>query len=198
MPLINSPSGYGSLTKLLHWLIVILFAFQYVSAAIMIRTPADGTILGLTHATSFNWHKSIGLMVLLVTIARLVNRRLGALPPWAPTLSEVEKLIIHRAEQLLYLAMLTMPLSGLLYVFAGGYGVQLFGLYDLPNPIGVAPFLAALAKWLHVGGAMLLLLPLGAHLGIVLGHHFGLNDRLIMRMWPAKSTTSNLKPNARI
>jgi cytochrome b561 len=187
MPLINSPSGYGALTKFFHWLIVILFAFQYVSAVIMLRTPADGAVLGLTQDATYNWHKSVGLIALLVTIARLINRRFGQLPPWAPTVTEVEKRIIHRAEQLLYLAMLVMPLSGLLYVFAGGYGVKLFGVFDLPNPIGTAPSLAALAKWTHVASAMLLLLPLGAHLGIVLGHHFGLNDRLINRMWPARA-----------
>ncbi len=189
MALINSSGGYGSLTKLFHWLIALLFALQYVSAAVMLRTPANGTLLGLTQDTSYNWHKSIGLIALIVTLARLINRRFGELPPWAPGISEVEKIIIHRAEQLLYAAMLIMPLSGLTYVFAGGFGVRLFGLIDLPNLIGSSPTLAVIAKWTHVASAMLLLLPLGAHLGLVLGHHFGLKDRLIKRMLPAREQT---------
>lgn len=186
MAMINSSRGYGSLTKLFHWLIVVLFALQYVSSIIMLRTPPDGTTLGLTQDMAFNWHKSIGLIALIVAIARLVNRRIGTLPPWAPGIIESEKIIIHRAEQLLYVAMLVMPLSGLVYVFAGGFGVRLFGLVDLPNPIGSAPGLAAIAKWTHVASAFLLLLPLGAHLGLVLAHHFGLKDRLINRMLPAR------------
>ena len=186
MGLLNSPAGYGSLTKLLHWLIAALFLLQYVSAAVMLRTPADGTTLAATQATWFNWHKSLGLLALLLALARLLNRRAGTLPPWAPTLSPLEQQIIHRAEQLLYFAMLVMPVSGFLYVMAGGFGVRLFGLVDLPNPIGVSPPLAALAKWTHVAAAHLLLLPLGAHLALVLGHHFGLKDRLIARMLPKR------------
>ncbi len=186
MQLLNSSSGYGALTKLLHWLIAALFALQYASAIIMLRVPAEATTLGVTQAEYYNWHKSLGLLALLLTIARLVNRRSGALPPWAPTLTPLEQVMVHRAEQLLYAAMLVMPLSGLVYVMAGGYGVRLFGIFDLPNPIGSAPRLAVLAQWLHVASAILLLLPLGLHLGLVLGHHFGLKDRLISRMLPGR------------
>jgi len=184
MPILHSMLGYGALTKLFHWLIVLLFALQYLSAKIMLHTPEQATTLGLDQATYFNWHKSLGLMALAVAVARLLNRRAGKLPPWAPTLAAVEKMIIHRTEQLLYTAMFILPLSGFLYVMAGGYGVLLFGLIALPNPIPPSPLLASAAKWVHVAGAMLLLLPLGAHLGLVLGHHFGLKDRLIDRMLP--------------
>ena len=71
---------------------------------------------------------------------------------------------------------------------AGGYGVLLFGLIALPNPIPSSPLVASAAKWVHVASAMLLLLPLGSHLGLVLGHHFGLKDRLIARMLPGGSS----------
>jgi cytochrome b561 len=188
MPVLNSALGYGALTKLFHWLIVLLFALQYASALIMLRTPAEATTLGLGQAAYYNWHKSIGLVALAVAVARLLNRSIGALPPWAPTLTALEQTIIHRAEQLLYAAMLVMPLSGFLYVMAGGYGVILFGLFDLPNPIPLSPVLAAAAKWVHVATAILLLLPLGTHLGLVLGHHYGLKDRLMHRMLPARSS----------
>jgi len=186
MMIVNSNLGYGALTKLFHWLIVLLFVFQYFSAPIMLRTPAEATTLGLGQATYYNWHKSLGLVGLIIAIARLVNRRTGELPPWAPTLTALEQMIIHRVEQLLYAAMLIMPLSGFIYVMAGGYGVLLFGLFELPNPIPSSTVIAAFAKWVHVAGALLLLLPLGTHLGLVLGHHFGLKDRLIDRVLPGR------------
>jgi cytochrome b561 len=188
MPILNSTLGYGALTKLFHWLIALLFALQYLSAMIMLRTPAEATTLGMDQATYYNWHKSLGLVALAVAVARLLNRRTGTLPRWAPTLTALEQTIIHRAEQLLYAAMFIMPVSGLLYVMAGGYGVRLFGTFDLPNPVPSSPLLAAAAKWVHVASAMLLLLPLGTHLGLVLGHHFGLKDRLIDRMLPVRSS----------
>jgi cytochrome b561 len=192
MPILNSTLGYGALTKLFHWLIAFLFALQYLSATIMLRTPAEATTLGMDQATYYNWHKSLGLVALAVAVARLLNRGTGTLPPWAPTLTVLEQKMIHRAEQLLYTAMFIMPVSGFLYVMAGGYGVRLFGILDLPNPIPASALLASAAKWAHVAGAALLLLPLGTHLGIVLGHHFGLRDRLIDRMLPVRlSRTRN-------
>jgi cytochrome b561 len=187
MPLVNSAAGYGALTKLLHWLIALLIVLQYTSASIMLRTPAEATTLGLDQGTYYNWHKSLGLVAFLLILARLVNRRVGELPPWAPTLTPLEQRIIHRTEQLLYGALLIMPLSGFIYVMAGNYGVRLFGLWDLPNPIGPAPLAAEIALWVHVGCAMLLLLPLGSHLSLVLGHHFGMRDRIIHRMLPGRT-----------
>jgi len=188
MPILNSTLGYGALTKLFHWLIVLLFALQYLSATIMLRTPAEATTLGMDQATYYNWHKSLGLVALAVAVARLLNRRTGTLPPWAPTLTVLEQMIIHRTEQLLYAAMFIMPVSGFLYVMAGGYGVRLFGLFELPNPIPSSPLLASVANWVHVASAILLLLPLGTHLGLVVGHHFGLKDRLVNRMLPVRSS----------
>ena len=83
--------------------------------------------------------------------------------------------------------MFVMPLSGLIYVFAAGYGVRLFGVVDLPNVIGKASGVATIARWVHIVTSMLLLLPVGAHVFLVLGHHFGLKDGLIRRMLPSGS-----------
>jgi cytochrome b561 len=126
---------------------VFLFAAQYLTATIMLRTPTEATTLGVNQASYHNWHKSLGLVALIVAIARLINRRSGELPPWAPGLSALEQFIIHRAERLLYAAMFVMPVSGFLYVMAGGYGVLLFGLIDLPNPIPSSTLIASIAKW---------------------------------------------------
>ena len=185
MALFNGPGGYGALTKALHWGIAALFAFQFVAGHIMVRLPADGRQLGLGVDTWFNWHKSIGLVALAVALARLWNRRQGQLPAWAPTLSDGEKRFIHRAEQMLYAAMLIMPLSGFVYVMAGGYGVLLFGAWSLPNPIGVAPSVETIAKWLHIGAGWGLAATLAGHIGLVLRHQLWLRDGLLRRMLKA-------------
>jgi cytochrome b561 len=178
----NRPTGYGVLTKTLHWLIAALFAFQFLAGHFMVRLPAQTSQLGLRLDTWFNWHKSIGLVALAVALLRLWNRRQGKLPAWAPTLTTAEQRFIHRAEQALYAAMLVMPLSGLVYVMAGGYGVLLFGIWPLPNPIGSAPTLAAIAKWLHIGAGWLLAVSLAGHIGLVLRHQLWLRDGLLRRM----------------
>jgi cytochrome b561 len=182
MGLRNSAAGYGALTKFYHWTIVALFAIQFVSASVMTRLGS-----GPTQDATYNWHKSIGLVALLVAVLRLANRRVGELPPWAPTLSEAERAFVHRAEQILYAAMLIMPLSGFAYVMTGGYGVRLFGAFDLPNPLPVSPPLATAAKWTHVLAGWALTFTVLGHVVLVLRHQVIHKDGLLARMLPVRS-----------
>ena len=184
MGLLNTKDGYGALTKVLHWLVVVLFAFQFAAASTMQRLGPTETALGLTQATVYNWHKSIGLVALAVALLRLLARKSGQLPDWAPALSARERSFVHHAERLLYTAMLLMPVSGFLYVMAGGYGVKLFGVVDLANPIGEREWLATAAKWTHIVSSYVLLLTLAGHAGLVLRHQLVLKDRLLHRMLP--------------
>ncbi len=180
----NTKDGYGSLTKFFHWAIVVLFAWQYFAGLIMVRMAKGGVVLGISQNAYFDWHKSVGLVALLVAIGRLINQRQGQLPPWAATLSEPEKTFIHRAEQVLYTAMFVMPVSGYLYAMAGLYGVRLFGVIDLANPIGKSGVLAVVAQWVHVISAIVLALALAGHIGLVLRHQYILRDGLLRRMLP--------------
>ncbi|MCR9087622.1 MAG: cytochrome b [Rhodobacteraceae bacterium] len=182
----NTQEGYGAFTKLFHWLIVILFALQYVGANIMTRIEWEETFVGLSQATYYNWHKSLGLVALAIAVFRLINRHLGRLPDWAPTLTEGEHRLIHRYEQVLYLAMFVMPVSGYLYVMSGGFGVQLFGVWKLTNPIGKWEELAFITKWIHIISSYVLLAAIIAHLWVVLRHQFVEKDGLIKRMLPGR------------
>lgn len=186
MSVSNTKEGYGAFTKLFHWLIVLLFALQFVGANIMTRIEGQETVLGLAQAFFYNWHKSLGLVALGIAVFRLINRQIGRLPDWAPTLSTPEKRFIHRAEQLLYLTMFVMPISGYIYVMAGGYGVQLFGVWKMTNPIGKWEELAFAAKWIHIISSYGLLAAILGHVGLVLRHQFILKDGLIKRMLPRR------------
>jgi len=186
MAMLNSPAGYGGLTKAFHWLIVALFAFQYVAAAIMLNMAPNTTVLGGDGNFWFNWHKSIGLVALVIAIGRLWARQAGQLPAWAPTLQAGEKAFIHRAEQVLYAAMLVMPVSGFVYVMAAGYGVHFFEAWHLPNPIGKWPLPGEIAKWVHIVAGYVLGATILAHVGLVLWHTLFKRDGLIFRMLPGR------------
>ena len=182
MPWANSSAGYGALTKFFHWSMAAMIVFQLASATIMVRLAADGTMLGAGQAAFYNWHKSIGLVALLFAVGRVLARRSGALPDWAPTLSPTERGFVHRAEQALYAAMFVMPVSGFLYVMAGGFGVNLFGVHELPNLVGRHAWLAATAKWVHIGAGWVLCLALVGHIGLVARHTLILRDGRVWRM----------------
>ena len=182
MPLTNSAAGYGSLTKLFHWTIVILFAAQYTGGNIMVAIGFNAEFAGIGTNTYYNWHKSLGLVALFVAILRILNRRVGELPPWAPTLSSGEQKFIHRVEQVFYAAMLIMPITGWFYVMYGHYGVNLFGVWEMPRPLPRNDMLRDVFKWAHIAAGWVLLAALAGHIGLVLWHSVIKKDGLIKRM----------------
>jgi cytochrome b561 len=182
MPLTNSAAGYGSLTKLFHWLIVILFAAQYLGGNIMVAIGFNSSFAGIETNTYYNWHKSLGLVALVVAVLRIINRRVGELPPWAPTLSSFEQKLIHRVEQVFYAAMLIMPVTGWFYVMYGHYGVNLFGLWEMPRPLPRDDTLRDVFKWAHIVAGWILLAAMVTHIGLVLRHQLVKKDGLLKRM----------------
>ncbi len=185
MQLANTTARYGGVTKFLHWLVFFAFVFQYIVANIMIRITQSQTALGFSQGTLYNWHKSIGLLILATVAVRYVWRKLSPLPDWAETLTKRERNWVHWIERILYICMFLMPISGYFFVMAGGYGVLFFGLYPLPNPIGKVEWLANIAQIIHRTTSYIILITLAAHIGLVLKHQFVNKDRLLNRMLPS-------------
>ncbi|MBX2996916.1 MAG: cytochrome b [Caldilineaceae bacterium] len=181
----NTSTHYGAVTKMFHWLVFLIFANQYIVAFAMLGIEQHETALGgFRQGTLYNWHKSIGLIALLVILFRYTWRKTTRLPNWAETLTRTERRIIHWYERILYIAMFIMPISGYLYVMAGNYGVHFFSRVHLPNPIPQSEILAALARWTHIGTAWLILIVLAVHVGLVLKHQLIQRDGLLRRMLP--------------
>jgi len=179
MPLWTSEAGYGSAPRFLHWAVVLLFALQFTGGLVMTRLGP-----GAAQDALYNWHKTLGLIALALAVLRLVAPRIGRLPDWAACLSEAERRFAHRAEQALYAGMFLLPLSGFVHVMAGGYGVLLFGLWSLPNPLPRLAPLSVAASWTHAVAGALLAAAIAGHVGLVLRHTLLRREGLLWRMWP--------------
>lgn len=184
MPFQNTATQYGMVTRFLHWTVFLLFFWQYLSANIMTRLGRDSLLFGLNSSDYYDWHKSIGLLLLILALARWIWRKTTPLPDWAPTLSPTEQAISHRNEMLLYGCMFLLPISGYLFVMAGGYGVKLFGVYMLPNPIGKQEWLAASARLIHILISYATVVFVAWHVGLGLKRHCFDRDHFLFRMLP--------------
>jgi len=180
----NTTDRYGFVTKALHWTLFVLIVSQFVVAAMMLNTPQGTTTAGFTQGTLYNWHKSVGLIALAAALARYIWRKTTPLPDWAPNLSDGEKRWIGRIETVLYLCMFLLPISGYVFVMAGGYGVHFFSQWHLPNWIGKHATLSVIAQWTHGITAALLVVGLLAHWGLGIRHHLKHGDRYLHRMLP--------------
>ena len=79
-----------------------------------------------------------------------------------------------------------MPITGWLTASASPLGIPtiVFGLFQLPNPVGPNATLEGVMSFVHGTLALLLVLLLALHVGAALKHHFVLRDDVLARMLP--------------
>ncbi len=132
---------------------------------------------------AFGWHKSLGLLVLVLWVVRMVWR----LRAHAPVLPAVMPLWQMRVAQvshgLLYFLMLVVPISGWLYHSSTNLPLRWFGLFRVPPLIAANPGLKATLQDLHGVMAWTLLVLIFVHVGAALKHHFIDRDDVFRRMF---------------
>ena len=169
---------YSSVAILLHWLLALMLAFQLALGAAM---PGDESGFA-----AYQLHKSVGITILVLTLARL-GWRLMHRPP--PQLEHGLAGFLAKAVHVgFYTLLILIPLSGWALVSTAHVAVPtvLFGvipLPDLPLPSGVhetSEIAHELLSWACVGLIAL-------HVVGALRHHFMLRDGLLERMAPKGS-----------
>jgi cytochrome b561 len=178
MPLRNTAETYGSLAKFLHWAIVLLIVPQYFLAE-----AADELPNGVEKLQLFTWHKSLGMLVLLLALVRigwkLANRGLpGPVgEPW-------QRKAAAAGHGLLYLLILAQPVSGWVMSSAANYPVTLFGWFQFPALVGENHDLHEALEEVHELLFNLMLVVVAVHIAAALYHHFILRDSVLRRMLP--------------
>jgi len=129
-------------------------------------------------------HKSIGIAVLALTVARLCLRILSSAPKPEPAAAAVLA-AAKAAHVALYMLLVAMPMSGWLMVTTTPVRVPtvIFGLFALPYPLTPDMATYRVAHTIHVGLAILLAALIVLHIGAALVHAVLWRDRTLARMW---------------
>ena len=171
----------------LHWVIAILILTMLAGGFLMGYIPKENTSL---RVLVFNWHKTIGLLILVLSLFRLFWR-LGNKPPAAPSdLKSWEKQVTKLTHFLFYTFMIVMPLVGWAIISTSRFPSKLFNALHLPK----LPILSAYTgdERAHVHGffeethkiiAFIAIALIVLHVLAALKHHRAGQDVLV-RMMP--------------
>ncbi|MCX7122794.1 MAG: cytochrome b [Gammaproteobacteria bacterium] len=166
----NTNYRYGSVTKLFHWLIVLLVLLMFLS--------------GYFGLFSMNTHKLMGLSILALMVFRIVWRLCNPTPELPPHVTRFEKIASHSVQGLLYLALLAMPLSGWIMATAKGHFPSI-GTWMISFPgIPLNHFLGELCEKIHETLAIIILVLIGLHFLGAMKHYFIDKDGILQRMLP--------------
>lgn len=145
-------------TVILHWLIALLIIALLVVGIVlsnMERSPAKGELM--------MYHKSFGLIVLVLASWRLIWRLINGFIKPLPSHHKHEIMLAHTVVVILLVASVLMPLSGVVMTLAGGHSLDLFGLEIGPFAFTSEP-LANFAKGTHGVTAVVLMVAIGLHI----------------------------------
>lgn len=174
----NSPTGYGLLSIMLHWLVAICVFGMFGLGLWMV----DLDYYSSWYQAAPDLHKSIGLCLLAVMLLRLIWRK--ASPPPLPLTNHNQRTqrASKAAHWLLYIVLFTLMLTGYLISTADGRGISVFGWFEVPASLTSIPDQEDIAGELHEWLAWTLIILAGLHALAALKHHFIDRDRTLLRM----------------
>lgn len=172
---------YGAPAQALHWAAAALIVAAWVLgliAADMPRGPDKGYWMGI--------HKSLGVMVVMLTFVRAAWRFANPPPPLPESATPAMRAAAHAAHFALYALMILLPASGVALSQANGRGVEFWGLFALPTMIQPDKELAEALEEAHEVMANLILGVVFIHAAAALFHQHILKDGLMERMIPRR------------
>jgi len=177
---LNSEGAYGIIAQALHWCVAALIFVQLPLGLYAANLPVS-----MARLQWISLHKSLGLTILALVLARLLWRRLDAPPALPEIMAQWERSAALGMHRSLYLVPILAMLAGWLYASAAGLSVNWFGLILIPDLIAKNTAIAPVFKGLHHGLVGLLALLLAGHIGAAARHAFILRDGVAQRMLPA-------------
>lgn len=177
----NPVRRYSNVAVSFHWVTVALVLAQaYLGFAFASIDP------GPARTELFTWHKTVGAVILLTTLARLAYRLTNPPPPYPLDLPQWERTAATWTHRLFYFLLIAMPLSGLVAVSAHTEGATtpLVGGIPLPVVPGVSERVGEIAGEMHMVLVFVLLTAIAIHAAAALKHQFIEHNQSAGRMPP--------------
>jgi cytochrome b561 len=172
----------GGLTVGLHWL-VGLTTIVLLAVGMYMTEYEAGSLYSI--------HKSIGILIFFVILVRVGWRIKNGWPEPVDNYKYVERLLSKLVQWVLIIGTVVMPISGMVYSGASGYGFGIFGLELFatnPEPANPANIIvlnesvAKLGREIHWLASRIMIAGVLLHVSGALKHHLVDKDGTLRRM----------------
>ncbi len=119
----STTTSYGKFAQMFHWLSAILILLMLPLGLVMHRIP-DGSLQN----TLYRAHIVVGLLVLLITAARVAWRFIEPTPQPPIELGLVRRWLFKTVHLLQYLVLIGLLVTGVGMMWTSGIGLSLFSL----------------------------------------------------------------------
>lgn len=180
LSLLDRPTGYGRVSRMLHALVATLVLWQFAMVLAYRALGEHNETLNTIYG--FASHGPVGLGVFLLMLARI---------PWALANARrrpaydagVLGRIARASHALMYALLFAIPGLALARVYAKGEGWVVYGLQVVPVTGDELPVVKTVVDALHGPLSWTLLALIAAHVGAVLLHGVVWRDGMVGRMF---------------
>lgn len=161
----------------LHWVMAIIVVALYVLGDYMVGLDYYDP----WYQSAPFWHKSIGLLLAMLLVLRIVSRVTFAAPR-DPAISRVIRYSVSFVHSSLYVLLIGVIVSGYLISTADGRGIDFFSWFEVASIGELFENQEDLAGVWHERMALGLLVLAGLHALAAVKHHFVDRDKVLKRM----------------
>ena len=173
----NTPEKFGRISVSIHWISAIVIFTLFGVGFWMV----DLNYYSEWYRTAPHYHKSVGILLLLLTIFRVVWKFVSPNPEIIAN-NALERRAAHAGHLALYLVLFVILVSGYLISTADGRGIDVFNWFTVPSLGELFNDQEDIAGLVHEYMAYALKALVALHILAALKHHFFNKDNTLKRM----------------
>lgn len=180
MPILfkNTANSWGFISIFIHWITALTVISLFILGLWM--TGLD--YYNDWYRTAPYIHKSIGILLFILTLFRVIWRIYNKTPKPLTTHLLWERKAAHFVHILLYFLLFSIMISGYLISTADSRPISVFDLFEVPAMITFIPNQEDTAGTIHLYLAYTIIGLVVIHLMAAFKHHFINKDRTLTRM----------------
>jgi len=180
----NTKDSYGSVAKVFHWMTALLIIGLIPMGIIANEVPYDTDTQLATKAFLFSLHKTFGVLVFFVALARIIWAMTQEKPGELHPDRKAETFLAELVHWLLYGSLVIVPLSGWIHHAATTGFAPIWWPFGQTLPfVPVDETVAEVFGSLHWVWTKVMGISIFLHVAGALKHQFIDNDVTLARMW---------------